>query len=221
MEPYLLMAGAALAPAGVYAVSCIAEVRGLHDWLVPGAVWRVDAPHVVLTFDDGPDPVRTPRLLDVLAQARARAVFFVVGERVREHPDLVKRMADEGHQIGNHSWSHPFMPRLGRRRIEAEIDRCQEAVREITGTAPTVARPPYGMRDYRYYRVLRERALTPVLWSRNLRDYYGSQPPALVRRLNKSKPGEIILCHDGDPLAPNTAAGIQAWLATQPALGLL
>ncbi len=209
----------AAAAAGIHAVSLFAEVRGVHDWLEPGAVWRTAAAHAVLTFDDGPDPHKTPRLLDVLADAGATAVFFVIGERAARHPELVRRAHLEGHVIGNHSWSHPWMPRLSSRRIAEEIDHCQAVVRDITGVAPALARPPYGQKDYRYYRVLAERGLTPVLWSRNLRDYHRSGPDALLRRLSRVGAGDIVLAHDGDPLAPHTVAAVEAWLPSAPPLG--
>src|SRR6185369_797747 len=128
-----LPVAAAAGLAGLYAASAFGEVRGLHDWLVPGAVWRTPHPHVVLTFDDGPDPQRTPRLLDALARAGARAAFFVLGQQAQKHPDLVRRIVAEGHQLGNHSFSHPWMLPMRRRAIEDEIDRCQAALADITG----------------------------------------------------------------------------------------
>jgi peptidoglycan-N-acetylglucosamine deacetylase len=195
-----------------YAASCFAEVRGLHDWLVPGSIWRTERAHAVLTFDDGPDPEVTPRLLDLLAAHEQRAVFFVVGERVAREPALVRRMVTEGHLVGNHSWSHPWLVRLSRRRIREEFERCQRAIEDAAGVSPSYARPPYGQRDFRVNGVLRELGLTSVLWSRNLRDYHGSGPEVLARRLGRVRPGEVVLCHDGDPLAEHTLEGLERWL---------
>jgi peptidoglycan/xylan/chitin deacetylase (PgdA/CDA1 family) len=218
----LMAAGAVVVPAlGLYAASCFGEVNGIHDWIVPGAVFRTPHPHRVLTFDDGPHPERTPRLLDILATSGARAVFFMVGAEAMKHRALVRRVAEEGHLIGNHSFSHPWMLPMARRRIEEEIDRCQNALAEITGTAPALARPPYGQRDYRYNRVLKERGLTPVLWSQNLRDYWGQSPDVLIGRLGRSRPGDILLLHDGDPKAKGTVAAVEGWLKTNPLVGLL
>lgn len=218
----LWAAGAVLAPAiTVLWGSAFGEVRGLYDWLVPGALWRTPHPHRVLTFDDGPDPERTPRLLDVLAAARAPAIFFVLGEQAVKHPALVRRMVAEGHVVGNHSWSHPWMLPMSRARIAEELDRCQAAVADVTGVAPRLARPPYGQRDYRYNQLARERGLTPVLWSRNLRDYYGTDPERLARRLARTRPGDILLMHDGDPKAPHTVDAVERWLRTSPAVGPL
>ena len=213
--------GLLASPAFVYVASWFAEVRGVHDFIYPGAVWRTRKPHVVLSFDDGPDPERTPRLLDALAASEARALFFVVGTQVERRPDLVQRMAREGHIVGNHSYSHRWLPVQSTRRIEDEIDRCQDAVRAATGSAPVLARPPYGHKDFRYYRVLAERGMTAVLWSRNLRDYYRTSSAVLVRRLARARPGEIVMAHDGDPLAPHTVTAVTEWLKTRPAVGLL
>lgn len=221
MTPTLLAAAAGLLPPLAYGLSCFAEVRGLHDWLAPGSLWRTAHPYVVLSFDDGPDRERTPRLLDLLAAHETKAVFFLVGEQVAREPAIARRIVAEGHQVGNHSWSHPWFVRLSRPRLEDEIDRCQAAIQDATGVSPVWARPPYGQRDFRTNRALLERGLTPVLWSRNLRDYYGSSPKTLARRLGRARPGEVVLCHDGDPLAKHTLEGVALWLATQPRVGLL
>lgn len=216
----LTLAGLAAAPAvGLYALSAFGEIRGVHDLLVPGAAWTTRHPYVVLTFDDGPDPERTPRLLDVLAARKAKAVFFVLGEQVQRHPALLRRIADAGHEIGNHSWSHPWMLPMGRARIAEELDRCQSAIAELTGVAPRLVRPPYGQRDYRFNQLARERGLTPVLWSKNLRDYWGGKPEVLVRRLQRARPGDIVLLHDGDPKAKWTVEAVDAWLAAGAAVG--
>lgn len=217
----LLLAGAAVPVAVAYAASYFAEVRGIHDLLYPGALWRVAGPHVVLTFDDGPDPVRTPRLLDALAAAGQKAVFFVIGERAERYPALVQRIVREGHQIGNHTQTHPYLPFVSTARLERELDVCQDVIFGIAGSAPRLARPPYGQKDYRYYRALAERGIVPVLWSRNLRDYYRTSAATLLGRLERARPGDIVLCHDGDPLAPQTVDAIIAWLERKPNLGLL
>jgi peptidoglycan-N-acetylglucosamine deacetylase len=206
---------------GLYAASCFAEVRGIHDWLVPGAQWRTRQAHCVLTFDDGPHVERTPRLLDILAAHGAKAVFFVVGREAKKYPALIRRIAEEGHQLGNHSWTHPWMIRLGRQGIRSEVTRCQEILGMVTGQVPTLARPPYGQKDFRYYRILRDLNLTPILWSRNLRDYWGTSAHVLQTRLARAQPGDILLLHDGDDKARHTLHAVDGWLKTRPAVGLL
>ncbi|HET9383302.1 MAG TPA: polysaccharide deacetylase family protein, partial [Streptomyces sp.] len=99
---------------------------------------------LVLTFDDGPDPRYTPRILDTLAQHRVRAMFFVCGEMAAENPDLLARMADEGHVVGNHTWSHPLLTRLGRRRIRLEMERTCDIIEKAHGERPQWVRAPYG-----------------------------------------------------------------------------
>jgi endo-1,4-beta-xylanase len=217
------VAGLSLAPfAGAWVASYFGEVRGVHDWLVPsGAVFRASQPHIVLTFDDGPDPAVTPRLLDVLAAAKARAVFFLVGENVERHPALVRRIADEGHVLGNHSCTHPWFIVSSRARIAAELDRCQKLIEDAAGQSAKLVRPPYGQRDWRFNQLARERGLTPVLWSKNLRDYWGSAPEVLVRRLGSARAGDIVLMHDGDPKAKHTVTAVETWLKTGPSVGLL
>ncbi len=221
MDPWIAAGAVAVPAAGLWAGSWIAEVRGLHDWLVPGAVWRTPHPHAVATFDDGPHPERTPRVLDALAAAGAKAVFFLVGGQAERHPALVRRIAAEGHQVGNHSWSHPWMVWRSRRTIEREFDRTQALLAELAGSPPRHARPPYGQRDARVYRVLRERGLVPVLWSRNLRDYWNPSPERLLARMRRAAAGDILLMHDGDEKAGSLPAALEAWLPTRPVLGLL
>lgn len=99
---------------------------------------------VALTFDDGPDGVFTPRILDVLRQNHAPATFFVVGNRVTAHPDIVRRMVAEGHELGNHSFNHPMLSKLTPAQITNELNTTNDAVRRITGSPMHVVRPPYG-----------------------------------------------------------------------------
>jgi peptidoglycan/xylan/chitin deacetylase (PgdA/CDA1 family) len=218
----LLIAGSCLATVSVaYGASWFAEIRGIHDWLVPIAMWRNPGPEKVLTFDDGPDPEKTPRLLDVLAAAQAKAVFFVTGEKAEKYPHLVSRIQQEGHRLGNHSWSHPWLVFKRYKTVEEEILRCQQVLTDITGQSPSLARPPYGQKDFRYYQILKKHNLLPVLWSRNIRDYWGSSVDVITQRLNQAKPGDILLLHDGDAKAKNTIPAVAKWLQTRPDVGLL
>jgi peptidoglycan/xylan/chitin deacetylase (PgdA/CDA1 family) len=91
--------------------------------------------------------------------------------------------------------------------------RCQEALATITGTPPTLVRPPYGGRDFRFYRIARRLGLTPVLWSLDSRDWIGGDPPAVLARLGRVRAGDVVLLHDGDPGARSTAAALDRWLA--------
>src|SRR6266851_4719530 len=115
---------AGLGLAGVIAGSTFLPFPGLHDWFVPGAIWRLP-PLVHLTFDDGPDPDRTPRVLDMLAEFQIRATFFCIGNRVARTPQLVRRIDAEGHQIGNHGWDHTSLALRSRHAIRDQLARCQ------------------------------------------------------------------------------------------------
>ncbi|MDH3228705.1 MAG: polysaccharide deacetylase family protein [Alphaproteobacteria bacterium] len=204
------------AGAAAYAASTLLPVRGLHDWIVRGTRFRTDAGAIALTFDDGPHPERTPAILDLLAGADAKATFFLVGERAAEHPEIVRRIAREGHEIGNHSWSHPWMPKLSAGRIETELLRCQEVIAGITQQAPRIVRPPYGSRDFRFYRIASRLGLTPALWSLDSLDWTGASAARVLKRSRRAKGGDIVLLHDGNPRAESTIPALRHWLAELP-----
>lgn len=158
---------------------------------------RVRPPDVCLTFDDGPDPYFTERVLDVLAAARVQASFFLLGEAVERHPNLVYRMAREGHSIGNHSFSHrhPWVQDEGQAR--SEVRRTSEVIAAVTGSEPRWFRPPHG----RLTRPMLEQAcsgnMRTVLWSRSAIDW-GPLGTArrVASRLQTICAGDIVLMHD-------------------------
>jgi len=128
------------------------------------------APRIALTFDDGPDPDVTPRILDVLRAHGARATFFVLGERVEQHPEVVRRIRDEGHAIGTHTQHHRLRFHFGSAAYVArEIEDAIHAVAAVTGTPPTLFRPPQGLRTPPFTsgwrRVRRSRSLAGLPWS--------------------------------------------------------
>ena len=101
-------------------------------------------PVIAITFDDGPDPVLTPRLLDLLKARGIHATFFMVGRNVSAFPDVVKRIVAEGHEVANHSWSHPMLTQLSQQSVESQMRRTHDAIVKACGVAPLVYRPPYG-----------------------------------------------------------------------------
>ncbi len=105
---------------------------------------HVDGPYIAMTFDDGPSAVLTPKLLDLLAARHIKVTFFVIGENVAEHPEIVARAAKEGHEIGNHSWSHPNFAKMSQENVRSQIQRTDDAIKNATGKRPTLLRPPYG-----------------------------------------------------------------------------
>jgi peptidoglycan-N-acetylglucosamine deacetylase len=177
---------------------------------VPGAVasrsarvplTRVDAtPHVYLTFDDGPDPLWTPRVLDLLGARAVTATFFAIGRTARAHTALVRRIMIEGHALGNHTWSHRHPWWQSARRAQQDVRDGAAAIADITGVAPRTFRPPHG----RLRRCMVEEAARGgqrvVLWSVSAVDWgpFGS-PARVARRLTRTRAGDIVLMHDGRP----------------------
>src|SRR5213075_1383881 len=105
---------------------------------------HVDGPYIAMTFDDGPSAMLTQKLLDPVTSHHIKATFFVIGENVAEHPEIVARAAREGHEIGNHSWSHPYFARMSDDNVRSQLRRTDDAIRSAIGIRPTLLRPPYG-----------------------------------------------------------------------------
>lgn len=151
---------------------------------------------VALTFDDGPAPPFTNQILDVLLEKKVQATFFVCGRNAKLLPAMLRRIVAEGHQIGNHTYSHSYLYFLSRSEMAEEIDRTQEVVREVIAEAPRVFRPPYGARWFGLGGVLRERGLRAVQWSATSRDWL-DEPDRIVADITKNvRSGSIILMHD-------------------------
>lgn len=157
---------------------------------------------VALTFDDGPDLERTPRVLDVLHEHNAKASFFCIGRSVAENPSLVRDMVERGHRIENHTWSHPntfaFLPPAG---LSAEMGRAQSIITEVTGRAPKYFRAPAGIRSPWLDPVLHRLRLRLISWTRRGFDTVDKDPDRICRRLlNDLAPADILLLHDGGAL---------------------
>ena len=153
---------------------------------------------VALTFDDGPDPVTTPRVLDVLREKQVRATFFVVGKRAEQHPDLVRRALAEGHLVENHTWSHSSLfCFLTPGRLRAEIEKCTETLAAIGGRRPRYFRSPVGLRHALLRPYLRQAGLEYISWKIKSCDTLNVKSGTLAARiLNKVMPGDIVLLHD-------------------------
>ena len=153
---------------------------------------------VALTFDDGPDPQRTPAVLDLLARQGVRATFFVVGARAEAHPELVRRMVAEGHVVGNHSYTHSWrFPLRSLGRTVEELRRTGEVLHRITGRQPRLFRPPFGVTNPTIARAVRRLGLDPVGWSIRSLDTMGQSPERVAARiLRRLHPGAVILLHD-------------------------
>ena len=138
-----------------------------------------------LTFDDGPSERNTPALLDLLEAAGATATFFLIGNHVRRHPALVRRIAAAGHTVGNHTEMHPALAGKSVQRIHGELLRCQQTISEVTGAAPVFFRPPYGSRKPAVLNIARELGLTPVMWNITARDWKPLGPAAMLRNIDR------------------------------------
>lgn len=159
---------------------------------------RTISPVVALTFDDGPHPRNTPRLLDILKERNIKATFYLIGNRVVTWPEIAKRIADEGHEIGNHSWSHPFLTKVSAEGVLREIDRTSSAIWNVTGRPPVTFRPPYGAfsRNQRTW-LHSQRRLPTILWSVDPADWRRPGAGVVANRILKhSHQGAIILSHD-------------------------
>ena len=151
-----------------------------------------------LTFDDGPHPEHTPRLLDLLAEHDARATFFLIGEHAERHPDLARRLVREGHRIGNHSWSHPHFDRITQLRQQDEIDRTDRLLQSFDGRERHDFRPPRGATPMGLLLDCLWRGRRIAYWSYDSLDYTQRAPAdhIAVARDQPVRPGEVILMHD-------------------------
>jgi peptidoglycan/xylan/chitin deacetylase (PgdA/CDA1 family) len=155
---------------------------------------RTGEPVAALTFDDGPDPETTPRLLDLLAAAGAKATFFLVGKRAAKHPALVARLAAEGHALGNHSWDHPALPRLPAAAVAEQLRRTAAATGD---PRPRLMRPPYGDQSLASHLAARRLGYRVVAWSVVGADWADDDGATIAARLDAGlHPGAILLLHD-------------------------
>lgn len=152
---------------------------------------------VALTYDDGPGP-DTAALLDLLAKEKVQASFFLVGQQIEKYPDLVRRIAAEGHLIGNHTYSHPNLMLCSPARTRRELERVQQQIQALTGQKPTFWRPPFGFRSPWTQPVASQLGLRSALWSVNPRDFQDPGSEVIVQRTKDGlQPGAIVLLHDG------------------------
>lgn len=160
--------------------------------LVPGDTF---GRAVALTFDDGPHPVHTPKVLDELKRHGARATFFVTGKHAVEHPALIRRIVAEGHDLGNHSWDHPHLPALPKAEVERQLALTHWAVDKALGRHYDLrlVRAPYGDENDTVRRVAAEQGRMLVLWNAHARNVFTGDPPVLYAR------GGPILFHDPAP----------------------
>lgn len=159
---------------------------------------NVEGPYVAMTFDDGPHGANTPRLLEMLKQRGIKATFFCVGQCVAEYPEIAKRIVDEGHEIASHSWSHPQLSSMSEASVRDQLERTHQAIKQATGVAPKVFRPPYGAFTQRQRNWANAvYGYKTILWDVDPLDWkIRSAPHVQSEILRRTVPGSIILSHD-------------------------
>ena len=177
---------------------------------------------LALTFDDGPNPAGTPRLLDILAEHSVHATFFMVGKFAQSEPELARRVFDAGHLIGNHTWSHPDLSRTRSADVLNELTRTSDILADITGRPIRYFRPPFGARRPYVLKLARQLGLIPVTWNAMTTDW--KEPSAdtiaqnLIRKIDSNQRGGYasnIVLHDGSHRGLNTDRGPSITAAAQ------
>lgn len=161
---------------------------------------------MALTFDDGPNDPHTLHLLDVLAEHRAKATFFLIGKYVRQRPEIVRAIQAAGHAIGNHTFTHPNLIFVSPAGVRRELEDCRKALEDAIGEHGPFFRPPFGGRLPHVLRACRSTGLKPVMWSVTGYDWNAKSPEAIVTHVQRQVAGrknraEIVLLHDGGHLA--------------------
>ena len=194
----------------------LAATQPLDRWISRGPK---SAQAIALTFDDGPHPEHTPKLLDVLAKLEVTATFFVIGQQAARHPELIRRMVAEGHQVANHTWFHHEPTRLSSLALAAEVKETRALLEDLTGEAVTLFRPPKGELTWEKIRTLWTLEQTIALWNIDPKDFAFKGPGDIAAWEANYFParGDIVLFHDNHPWATTI---LQQLVEKTRALGL-
>jgi peptidoglycan/xylan/chitin deacetylase (PgdA/CDA1 family) len=168
---------------------------------------------LVLTFDDGPDPRYTPGILDILAEHDVRAMFFVCGEMADAHRGLLSRMADEGHVVGNHTWSHPLLTQLTRAAVSSQMERTSDVIEKAYGERPQWFRAPYGAWNRAVFQIGADLGMEPLAWTVDTLDWTTPGVRSIIRRVeNGAAPGVVVLSHDAGGDRSQSVKALRAYL---------
>jgi peptidoglycan-N-acetylglucosamine deacetylase len=190
---------------GTVAACGAATFAGLHTMLPSSQLYGssfIGLPkgtrRLALTYDDGPNDPYTSQLLDVLAKHGAKATFFLIGQFVKQRPDIVRRVVEAGHSVGNHTWNHPNLIFCSAAETRRQISETQKAIEEACGIRPTLFRPPFGGRRPGTFSVARELGLTPIMWGVTCYDWSAISNESIERKAREQiRGGDLILLHDG------------------------
>ena len=190
---------------GTVAACGAATFAGLHTMLPSSQLYGssfIGLPkgtrRLALTYDDGPNDPYTSQLLDVLAKHGAKATFFLIGQFVKQRPDIVRRVVEAGHSVGNHTWNHPNLIFCSAAETRRQISETQKAIEEACGIRSTLFRPPFGGRRPGTFAVARELGLTPIMWGVTCYDWSAISNESIERKAREQiRGGDVILLHDG------------------------
>ena len=158
---------------------------------------KTETMQIAITFDDGPHPTLTPRILEILDRYGVQATFFMVGVNVQNYPDAARAVIDAGHEVGNHTFTHGQIGRLSPNEVRAELEGCETALEELCEYRPHLFRPPQGAVSEMIERCSQQNDYKLILWSLDTRDWENKNTEEIVERvLSSVTPGDIILMHD-------------------------
>jgi len=238
MDPWLLTTPGVLAAAG--GTIGYAAAHPASQLFGPSLRWTNAANKLAITFDDGPNPAITPKLLELFERYSGHATFFVIGDFVRKCPSLARETSARGHSLGNHTDTHPNLFKCTPAQIRGQLQRCNGAIAEATGAAPKWFRPPYGLRNPWVIPAANRLGMRAVMWSLITWDWSALSPEWLIPRMaaiakhaqeNVAKPsggethGDILCLHDGFHMHLNgdrhcTLAALEYWMPRWRDLGL-
>jgi peptidoglycan/xylan/chitin deacetylase (PgdA/CDA1 family) len=190
---------------GTLAACGAASLAGLHTMAPTSQLYGrsfIGLPkgtkQLALTYDDGPNDPYTEHLLDVLAKANVKATFFLIGRYVKQRPDIVRRVVEAGHDIGNHTWDHPSLIWCSPAETRRQLTETQKAIADACGVRPVLFRPPFGGRRPGTFATARSLGLTPIMWSVTCYDWSATSNESIERKAHEQiKGGDVILLHDG------------------------
>jgi peptidoglycan/xylan/chitin deacetylase (PgdA/CDA1 family) len=199
MGPWSIAASAAGVASALSAVAAWGAMAPSSQLYGPTVRVTGDSGAIALTFDDGPNPAVTPRLLDLLEKHGARATFFMTGAHIRAFPQIAADAAERGHAIANHTETHPNLALLSSRKIADELSQCNEAIASATRRPPRWMRPPFGGRGPTLDSTARSMGVAGVvMWSKWAWDWKPQPGERVIQRLQRVRGGDIVLLHDGD-----------------------